>query len=77
MDSERDDAKKLYEPPRVLRLDAARSAAGACASGSGDDMCISGNSTLNDCQSGSFAGASCTADGSQAADNCSIGSGAM
>jgi hypothetical protein len=61
MDVERGGAKRQYEPPRVVRLDAEREAAGACApSGSSDYDCQTGAVANGICVSGGAAGNRCT-----------------
>lgn len=65
MEDERNGAKRAYEPPRVLRLDAAGEAAGVCLpSGSGDVICSTGASARFGCE-----------DGASAVDICRTGAG--
>jgi hypothetical protein len=53
MDSETGRRGRAYEPPRMIRLESARGAAGACSlMGSADDSCVQGPTAVSSCSDG-------------------------
>jgi hypothetical protein len=73
MADEQSGGKRSYEPPRVLRLEAAGEAAGACLAGSAPGLdCTSGQDATAGCMVG---GAASACEDGSAAGSCFIGSG--
>lgn len=62
MDSEGDGVGRIYEPPRMIRLESARGAAGACSlMGSAHDSCIQGLTAVSSCSDGATPVNQCSA----------------